>query len=528
MIPAQRVYGYLFVQRVECVCFVFLFPTRSPNLSLHSPPKRISELVPVEQTKQPAIKIMSRSAQDRIRAQSQSRTGSINGEDAESSDVELSEAGSIGGRSGAQHRQKKALTLEEREAAYNEARSRIFMDFEDKAKEKESDMSASSSTFSLVSGSASTSGGGSSSAGDIDDSISTAPTESEFSGPVARDSKNERRNGSGANSASSSRSMLPPKHLPSSRGSRAPSPSFTFASIYDSTPNTVPYDVGQGPPMQQPYPQSFMYPYSSPPPGHGPGQNFMAPLPYYPYGYPQQPPQPLPQQQQQQQQQQQHHHHTPNSDPSGSMADPQTPGLFVSPHHSQQMMYMAPYSWAPNPAPGVPSAPHTGPPSIPHPHPSQYPFAPSSTPQYGGFNTPAYFPVNHMHLPVKGQQPLQQPAHPVGMAPLPQGNDLGIRVMPPTTMINDHVDPRGRKRGNSRTGNGSLNYGPGFGYPFGLPGGTVTTSPIENHASPVGPRLNNTMRRTSGTSNGSRTPGDEASSVTVSGMYVSFANTSDL
>ncbi|KAH9975744.1 hypothetical protein BGW80DRAFT_1131836, partial [Lactifluus volemus] len=95
------------------------------------PSKRISDLVPVEQSKQPAFKIMSRSAQDRIRAQSQSRTGSVNGEDAESSDVEPSEAGSIGGRNSAQNRQKKALTMEEREAAYNEARSRIFMDFED-------------------------------------------------------------------------------------------------------------------------------------------------------------------------------------------------------------------------------------------------------------------------------------------------------------------------------------------------------------------------------------------------------------
>jgi len=45
---------------------------------------------------------------------------------------------------------KETLTLEQREAAYNEARSRIFMDFEEKVKE---DMSASSSTFSLVSGS---------------------------------------------------------------------------------------------------------------------------------------------------------------------------------------------------------------------------------------------------------------------------------------------------------------------------------------------------------------------------------------
>ncbi|KAI0286055.1 hypothetical protein BGY98DRAFT_881942, partial [Russula aff. rugulosa BPL654] len=100
------------------------------SLESRIPSKRICELAPVEQTKQPAIKIMSRSAQDRIRAQSQSRTGSVNGEDAESSDVEPSEAGSLGGRSSAPNRSKKALTLEEREAAYNEARSRIFLDFE--------------------------------------------------------------------------------------------------------------------------------------------------------------------------------------------------------------------------------------------------------------------------------------------------------------------------------------------------------------------------------------------------------------
>ncbi|KAH9970625.1 hypothetical protein BGW80DRAFT_1160468, partial [Lactifluus volemus] len=62
------------------------------------PSKRISELVTVEQTKQPAFKTMSRSAQNRIRVQSQSRTGSVNSEDAESSDVGPSETGSIGGR----------------------------------------------------------------------------------------------------------------------------------------------------------------------------------------------------------------------------------------------------------------------------------------------------------------------------------------------------------------------------------------------------------------------------------------------
>src|SRR6266702_2842968 len=454
---------------------------------------------------------MSRSVHDRIRAQSQSRTGSVNGEDAESSDVEPSEAGSLGGRSGAPNRLKKAITLEEREAAYNEARSRIFMDFEEKAKEKENDMSASSSTFSLVSGSASTSGGGSSSAGDIDDSISTAPTESEFSGPVARDSKGERRNGSGTNSAGSSRSMHPPKHPSSSRNSRAPSPSVTYASIYEPAPVTVPYDTSQVPPMQPPYGQPFMYPYSPPPPpGQGPGQGLMGPMQYYPYGYPQ-PPQALPPQ-----------HHGMSSDPSGSGADPQTSGLFAPPHHQQQMVYIAPSPWAPTPATGAPPASHPGTPSLPHPHSSQYPFAQASASQDGGYNVPTYFPpMGPMHAPSQGQQPLQQPTHPVSMSPLPQTNDLGIRVMPPITMNNDHVDLRGRKRGNSRTGGGSFGYGPAFGYPVGPLGGSGMTSPIENGTSPVGPRLNSTMRRTSGTSNGSRTPGDEASSVTVRGFYTS-------
>jgi hypothetical protein len=457
---------------------------------------------------------MSRSVHDRIRAQSQSRTGSVNGEDAESSDVEPSEAGSLGGRGGAPNRLKKALTLEQREAAYNEARSRIFMDFEEKA--KENDMSASSSTFSLVSGSASTSGGGSSSAGDIDDSISTAPTESEFSGPVARDNKGERRNGSGANSAGSSRSMLPPKHPSSSRNSRAPSPSVTYASIYEPAPVTAtPYDTNQVPPMQPPYGQQFMYHYS-PPPGQGPGQGFMGPMPYYPFNYPQ-PPQALPPQ-----------HHGMGPDPSGSGADPQTSGIFVPPpQHSQQQMVYMPYPWPPNPAPGAPPQSHPGTPSLPHPHSSQYPFAPANAPQYGGYNVPTYFPsMGPMHAPPQGQQPLQQPTHPVNMSPVPQSNDLGIRVMPPIPMNNDHTDLRERKRGNSRTSGGSFSFGPTFGYPgpFGGPG---ATSPIENGASPVGPRLTSAMRRTSGTSNGSRTPGDEASSVAVRGFYISSLGNTD-
>jgi len=508
--------AYSIESRMYVRSTIILLSTFKPPLSPHSPPKRISELAPLEQTKQPAIKIMSRSAQDRIRAISQSRTGSVNGEDAESSDVEPSEAGSLGGRSSAQIRSKKGLTLEERSAAYNEARSRIFLDFEKKTKEKDNDMSASSSTFSLVSGSASTSGGGSSSAGDIDDSISTAPTESEFSGPVARDNKSERRNGSGANSAGSSRAMLPHKHPSSARGSRASSPSLTYGSIYDPGSNPVPYDASQAPPMQQPYPQQFMYHYPPPPQEQGPGQGFVPPIPYYSY-YPQPPPllppPPPP-------------HHTSSSEPPGPMADPQVSGLCRPPaQHPQQIMYMAPsYSWAPNSPPMAHSAPLSGTPSLPHPHPSQYSFAPPSAPQYGGYNIPPFYPpMGPMHTPAHRQQPLSQPTHPVGMSPLPQGSDLGIRVMPPMTMNNDHVDPRGRKRGNSRNGGGSLSHGPMYGYSFGVSGVTGGSSPIENNANIIGPRLNSSIRRTSGTSNGSRTPGDEASSVAVSNIFYLLA-----
>jgi hypothetical protein len=302
--------------------------------------------------------------------------------------------------------------------------------------------------------------------------------------------------------------MLPHKHPSSSRGSRASSPSLTYASIYDPGSNAVPYDASQALPMQRPYPQQLIYHYPPPPQEQGPGQGFVQPIPYYSYGYPQPPPLPP--------------HHASSSELPGPTADPQASGLFLPPaHHPQQMMYMAPqYSWGPNSPPVPPSAALSGPPSLPHPHPSQYSFAPPSTPQYGGYNIPPFYPpMGPMHTPAQGQQPLPQPTHPVGMSPLLQGNDLGIRVMPPITMNNDHVDPRGRKRGNSRNGSGSFSHGPMFGCSFGVSGVTGGSSPIENSTNIVGPRLNNSMRRTSGTSNGSRTPGDEASSVAVSIIF---------
>ncbi|KAI0046218.1 hypothetical protein FA95DRAFT_1494361, partial [Auriscalpium vulgare] len=90
------------------------------------PQRRVADLVPAEATKPQTFKIMRRLPNDRGRSKPQSRTGSVGGEDADLSDPEPSESGSQGGRG----RRPMNLTLEQREAAYNEARSRIFMGFE--------------------------------------------------------------------------------------------------------------------------------------------------------------------------------------------------------------------------------------------------------------------------------------------------------------------------------------------------------------------------------------------------------------
>ena len=211
---------------------------------------------------------MRRVQQDRTKLKPASQSGSIAGEDADLSDLDPSETGSQGGRSnttGSSGHHKKYMTIEEREAAYNEARSRIFMDFEEKEKAKEKDMSASSSTFSQLSGSASTSAGrDSGSVGDIEDSLSSVATESEWSGPVTRNEK-PRRSGSGNTSAGSSRSLRSFNNGGSSRNSRTTSPSFSYASLYEPPP--APYDQPQyiGHP-QMGYSHAYMYPPYPPPP----------------------------------------------------------------------------------------------------------------------------------------------------------------------------------------------------------------------------------------------------------------------
>ncbi|KAF4593001.1 hypothetical protein EYR38_008708 [Pleurotus pulmonarius] len=220
------------------------------------PSRRIRDLVPAENKFQPAFKIMARHTGDR-KSKPNSQAGSVTGEDNDSSDIEPSEAGSLGGRSnttGSSSAMNKRRTIAEREAAYNEARSRIFMDFEEKDKDK--DVSASSSTASLVSGSGSASGGARSiSEVDGDEMLDSPVTESERSVPVVKDKQRRpgSKRGSGNNSTTSSsrsiRSSAPQfqgSGPSSSRESRAPSPSMAYGAHYDPTAMV-------SPPYENPY-----------------------------------------------------------------------------------------------------------------------------------------------------------------------------------------------------------------------------------------------------------------------------------
>ncbi|TFY62135.1 hypothetical protein EVJ58_g4059 [Rhodofomes roseus] len=364
------------------------------------PTRRICELVPLEEAAQPTIKIMRRSTNEAPKSRQNSQAGSVAGEEADSSDVD--EAGSIvsvrSGRSAATGGSaKRHPTLEEREAAYNEARSRIFMGFEEKEKEKEKDMSANSSTFSLVSGSASTSGGErGSSIGDLDDSVSSAATESEWSGPVTRDKRDGRRGGSAGSSSRSLRSSntsYQANGSGSSRDSRATSPSFTYASIYEPPPAEVPY--GAAPTGYMP---PYMYPYG-PAPGHMPTSPPYG-YPYYmPYGY--QPPPPDPS----------------NPPANEAMYPPQNP----PPH----MGYLPPYGWSqapqaqayPPPPASQPQSPGNGgltlPPHTPQSSSPQQQNVPPPPPPYANYFTPhQYNPYATYPPPMAYQPPGQYPPPP--------------------------------------------------------------------------------------------------------------------
>ncbi|KAF9525337.1 hypothetical protein CPB83DRAFT_859653 [Crepidotus variabilis] len=404
---------------------LYVVPTSESKI----PERRICELVPAESNSHPSFKIMKR-APDRRKPHS--HAGSIAGEDADLSDVEPSEAGSLGGQSSiTSGSTKKRMTIEQREAAYNEARSRIFMGFEEKEKIKDKDMSASSSSLS-VSGSTSTSAGGRSSAGDTDDMVSSPATESEWSTPSGTFVRDKRRGG-GSGGASSSRSLRSGGSFrgdgsgSSSRNSRAASPSFSYATLYEPPPSAHAYDGPQHPvPPNMAYHHSPQYGYQYPSPNSGPNPSFVPTYPYYTNSpIPYQSPPPM--------------QHNP-SDPSlASGLDPYSP-----PH---QMNYGQPYGWPHLQSPQHPMHMSMPPPAQHQQQPQQHlpqqngvhsmgpmsppshlpPGPPTHTPPYSPYGIApqhAYsYPMNQYYPPgavlSPAGQPGQHPTAPQAMASPP-------------------------------------------------------------------------------------------------------------
>ncbi|KAG0709323.1 hypothetical protein DFH29DRAFT_887821 [Suillus ampliporus] len=501
-------YQRLLVHR--CSAYYKLAPETDPiskaigvTLSLDSriPARRIAALVPAQLSAHPTIKIMRRSATDRGRSKPHSQAGSIAGEDPDLSDVEPSESGSQGGRSNATGSSKKHKTIAEREAAYNEARSRIFMDFEEREKGKEKDLSASCSTISLTSGSV-TSAGETSSAGDLDiESVSSPTTESEWSGPAVRDKRDSKRSNGSTRSLRSSAPVFNVCGSSSSRGSRAPSPSsFKYPTLYEPSPAAPPYD-GAHPPAQPGFVNPYVYAYPQPPPP----SNYIPGYPYYaPYPYPH------PQAQM---------HAPDNSSAHGAME------AYPSPQHAAHPGVYVPYAWSPaqqqQPLPH-PSMQHT---TQQHPNPSvappasQYSTFTPPVPPYGPYPMPGYFtqppPIPH----VQSSPPtVQNHGHYPGNGYMngAGGNDAMSlnRSYPGDLTQSSSMGPKPRGAPPART---AWSYGPGVGMGgFGV--NNMGSRPSGGEV--VGPRLSSSVRRPSGNSNasaGGRTPaGDEASSTASS------------
>lgn len=463
-----------------------------------SPVRRIADLVPAQLSTQPAIKIMRRSMTDRVRSKPHSQAGSIAGEDQDLSDVEPSESGSQGGRSNATGSSKKHKTIAEREAAYNEARSRIFMDFEEREKGKEKDLSACSSTISLTSGSV-TSAGETSSTGDLDiESVSSPTTESEWSGPAVRDKRDSKRSNGSTRSLRSTAPAFNVSGSSSSRGSRAPSPSsFKYPTLYEPSPVAPPYDSSHPPVQSSGYVNSYVYTYPQPPPP----SNYIPGFPYY-TGYPYPHPQAA--------------MRTPdNSNTHGTIES------YPSPQHATHPGVYVPYTWPPaqqqqplahppmqHIAQQIPAQP-IAPPA------SQYStYTPPVTP-YGPYPMPGYFPPPP-HIPHGQTSPpaVQNHGHYPGNGYMnsPAGHDA-TRSYPGDVTQSPSMAPKARGAPPARS---AWSYGPGVGMGgFGM--NNVGSRP--NGGEVVGPRLIS-ARRPSGNSNASpscRAPaGDEASSTAVS------------
>jgi len=225
------------------------------------------DVVPSDTSSSPAFKIMRRSTTDKLGRKA--RSGSA---DAESD-------GSDAGSSGLSQKKKKNMTIAEREAAYNEARSRIFSSFED----RDEITSASSSTHSL------------SNPPSVSDNAINVTTVEDENKPPDSSALRTGSKGSAKRAGGKDRWNDPPRSSNSDFDPDFDRRSFSYAPIYEQpTPNAYdsPYAMSHPPhPEEQGYvpPHYAMYP---PHPGYPPP--YMTPYPYYydirHYGYPNHPP----------------------------------------------------------------------------------------------------------------------------------------------------------------------------------------------------------------------------------------------
>ncbi|KLO08698.1 hypothetical protein SCHPADRAFT_908441 [Schizopora paradoxa] len=548
----ETTYQRLLVHR--CAGYYKLVPESETGSKLMSvviameskiPPRRICELVPPEEASHPAFKIMRRAQHDNKKQKSIiSHPGSVAGEDGELSDVDPSESGSMGSRSTTSKTRK---TIAERQADYEEARTRIFMNFKEKEK-KERSASASSSSPSLVSPSEASSqvGAGDVAGGDVDDSASSAPTESEWS--VSYTGERMRSVDSSTSATfpyrAGSSSFVGHEGSTTSSGRASPS-SFNYPSLSESSNGPAPFgydpNVQFQPPPPPPHANGFYAPYPGypyPPPVSGPPfppPPPHVPYPYYPqYSYGPPPPPPPP------------HGPVPHHQSASDPGSPVTRPMENFPRHSPPTNGPYGYVWQPQ----APAPPHPGTPVNMSP---QHPFPPSDLQSPSAMHSPPGPPHHNQggqpmmygpqpfpgYMPPMGYPPYPIPYYPPPPATSPMAHPHAQHPFPmesPISNGNGHErqsssggsSPTFSRSSSVMSGNssnhgqhpppaqrGAWSYGPGVG------SNGLLWGPNNVAGDKVGPRLNMGMRKTSGASSASgssgyRTPGDEASSTTSS------------
>ncbi|KAF8327210.1 uncharacterized protein EI90DRAFT_2975212 [Cantharellus anzutake] len=458
------------------------------------PSLRMAEIVPVENAPAPAFKIMRRSANDRpVPRKALSNSG-----EGESDDGQGSEAGSSIKSVGLAQRKKQHMTIAEREAAYNEARSRIFLS------ETPVASAASSSTQSLNS----TPVTGDSTASVTSDDVGPATPSETF---VPKGNQKKRHNPSKERRNESQRAS-PKTPYDVGDDSDFNRNAFTYPSLYEPSASVAtPFDplqymgAAQAPPQANengPVPMA----YPSYPPFAGYPAPYMAHYPFYPYD-PRQFPYHLPQ---------------PNSDAHNTAIPPPNapqngPSYPVYPPGGP--WYPPPGQVMPPPL-GVPVPTNTNSPrmGLPVPtgpsNPSQFPIYPPGQPYY-------FTPPPQQHGSPLTESPIQQHPTPSMMPPFtpPRDNGFQTRAQPMsrTSSRGSIQNSPGGVGSRLRLGTGSIGLGtaPLVRQPWiHSPGMSVPMRSDKRKGPSSGSRAGSVSSRSG--SGGAMTPADETGSIASS------------